>query len=271
MNTVSIKINGMEYNLKGREDNRYMLEIAAFVDGKFKEISANNNKLGTSDLAVLSAINITDEYFKLGLELDELNKKKSSLEERHGALKERLKEIKLENDESLKLKSDEIERLKNNIVVIEAKMKDLQTIADGAKFSERKLKEKENINSTLLAKIANLEKALADKNEENKKLMQSNVSLKSQLDNKVVELSKINMEEVQEKEAENDNLKEQLRVMEDELKGTSNEKESLKARYKEMKFQLQNSRYKVLDLEKKLIDAQFDLALEKKSKNPLLK
>ena len=40
MNTVTVKINGMEYNLKGKEDEKYLLEVADYVDGKFKEISS---------------------------------------------------------------------------------------------------------------------------------------------------------------------------------------------------------------------------------------
>ena len=50
-----------------------------------------------------------------------------------------------------------------------------------------------------------------------------------------------------------------------------NEKEVLKKSNKELKFKLQNSRYKLLDLEKKLNDANFNLAIEKKIKNQLLK
>ena len=38
-----------------------------------------------------------------------------------------------------------------------------------------------------------------------------------------------------------------------------------------IKFQLQNFKYKVLDLEKKLIDVQIELAAERRKANPLLK
>ena len=64
MNTVTVKINGMEYNLKGKEDDEYLLKVSEYVDGKFKEVSSNNNKLSISSVAVLSALNIADELFK---------------------------------------------------------------------------------------------------------------------------------------------------------------------------------------------------------------
>ena len=68
MNTVTVKINGMEYNLKGKEDDEYLLKVSEYVDGKFKEVSSNNNKLSISSVAVLSALNIADELFKCNKE-----------------------------------------------------------------------------------------------------------------------------------------------------------------------------------------------------------
>ena len=64
MNTVTVKINGVEYNLKGKEDDEYLLKVAAYVDSKFKEISVNNNKLSLSSVAVLSALNIAMNYLR---------------------------------------------------------------------------------------------------------------------------------------------------------------------------------------------------------------
>ena len=49
------------------------------------------------------------------------------------------------------------------------------------------------------------------------------------------------------------------------------QRKALLNRDKAIKFQLQNFKYKVLDLEKKLIDSQFKLAVEKREKNPLLR
>ena len=59
--------------------------------------------------------------------------------------------------------------------------------------------------------------------------------------------------------------------MESELQDSKKKRQMLKERNKELGFQVQNFKYKVLDLEKKLMDAQFDLAIEKKEKNPLLR
>ena len=58
------------------------------------------------------------------------------------------------------------------------------------------------------------------------------------------------------------------------VKAETKEKVQRKAllnRDKAIKFQLQNFKYKVLDLEKKLIDLQVELAVERRKANPLLK
>ena len=57
------------------------------------------------------------------------------------------------------------------------------------------------------------------------------------------------------------------KAVKDEIK----KKDAYRLRNKDINFQLQNYKYKVLDLEKKLIDTQFNLAVEKREKNPLLR
>ena len=58
MNTVTVIINDVEYNLRGKEDEKYLLDVAAYVDTKIKEISGTNKKLSTSSAAVLTAVNM---------------------------------------------------------------------------------------------------------------------------------------------------------------------------------------------------------------------
>ena len=127
MNTVTVVINGIEYNLRGKEDERYLSEVAAYVDTKIREISGSNKKLSTSSAAVLTAVNIADELFKCDLEIGNITKKKNSLEERHLTLKERLRELKVEIDETAKARASEVESLKSVIFDMESKLKELES------------------------------------------------------------------------------------------------------------------------------------------------
>ena len=103
-------------------------------------------------------------------------------------------------------------------------------------------------------------KTIQDKNLE---LKENDEALRKRLMIKDAEIEEIKNSHPGIDVGEYEELKNKISDMEQELKNIMNEKEVLKSRNKDIKFQLQNSKYKVLDLEKKLIDAQIDLASEK--------
>lgn len=73
-NKVIVRIMGQEYTMMGNESREYMQKIANYVDDKMVDISKNTKKLSTAMVAVLTALNIGDEYFKLKKQLNELEK-----------------------------------------------------------------------------------------------------------------------------------------------------------------------------------------------------
>lgn len=394
MNTVTVKINGMEYNLKGKENQEYLLDLAGYVDGKVREIMTNNGKLSSTAVAVLAGLNIADALFKSDEEAENLIKKKNSLEERHLTLRERIKELREEMDKSISVKDEEISRLKNIIENISTKVEEVDELDEKVKNLTSKLKEvdalkkelenangqtayykeqlklkdiecenhKENskklsnevieVKEVMNEEYENLKReiklinsgnddlrcAIEDSyckisilEEENNKLIEEKESLSKEvrgkdkvitnkqndihnknrqleekekeidIKNRIIEENKIEInnkiEIIKNKELEIENknkeilekenkikecvsneenkkykeelisLGEQITIMEEELKSSIKMKEKIKDRSKEMHFQLQNSKFKVLDLEKKLIDAQIELAKSKNSKN----
>lgn len=91
-NKLIVKINGVEYTIVSSEDYEYIQKIAMFVDRKMTAISNANTRLSTSMVAVLSAVNIADNYFKIVNDadnmrtqlleyVDELSKKSTEIEE----------------------------------------------------------------------------------------------------------------------------------------------------------------------------------------------
>jgi len=77
-NKVIVNINGNEYIIKGEESQEEMFKIAMYVNKKIKDLTVANNKLNPTFAAVLSALNITNEFFRLRKEFEEL--KNSSLD-----------------------------------------------------------------------------------------------------------------------------------------------------------------------------------------------
>lgn len=80
-NKVTVNIFGQEYTISGEESQDRILQVASWVDSKMREIDeAVGNNLPTSALAVLSAVNIANEYFQCKDDLDENKKIAEQLE-----------------------------------------------------------------------------------------------------------------------------------------------------------------------------------------------
>lgn len=90
---VHVEVLGQRYPIRSALDPRYIHELAAYVDQKMRaaaEISPASDTLG---LAVLSALNIADEFFRAR------DQQRSS----HGALAERTRELERIVDAALSL------------------------------------------------------------------------------------------------------------------------------------------------------------------------
>ncbi len=94
MNVITIKINGIDYNLKGEESEEYLNEIASYVDKKLKSLMDNNKKLSVSSASVLTAMNVVDDVFKNESKLLSLTENISKLEQREFELTDQLEVLK---------------------------------------------------------------------------------------------------------------------------------------------------------------------------------
>jgi cell division protein ZapA len=58
--------------MRGDESTAHMQAVADHVDDKMKEVAERNPRLDAARLAVLSAVNISDDYLKLKQEFHDL-------------------------------------------------------------------------------------------------------------------------------------------------------------------------------------------------------
>ncbi len=72
---VNVKIFGQDYLISGDKDKEDIEKVAEYVDNKMHLIARVTDKRGTGTIAVLTAINITDEYFDA---MDEIERLKAS-------------------------------------------------------------------------------------------------------------------------------------------------------------------------------------------------
>jgi cell division protein ZapA len=141
MNILNVKINGIDYNLKGEENEEYLIKISSYVDKKVRAMLESNDKLSTSSAAVLCALNSADEMFKLEtkckeltMRIDQLEKteKKSqielgvsqkqftNLEDSNALLKQKVENMKngqyiKKKDEEIGVNAKEAELMKENV------------------------------------------------------------------------------------------------------------------------------------------------------------
>jgi cell division protein ZapA len=60
---VKIEIYDQMYNMSGEQDEEYLRELAAYVDGKMRSIAESTHMVDSLKVAVLAALNIADEMF----------------------------------------------------------------------------------------------------------------------------------------------------------------------------------------------------------------
>src|SRR5688572_22150012 len=63
--TVPVEIFGQTYTVKAGADPGYVEELAAYVDTQMREVSRSAGAVDSVRVAVLAALNIADECFRL--------------------------------------------------------------------------------------------------------------------------------------------------------------------------------------------------------------
>ena len=64
-NLIPVEIFGDTYNIRADEDRVYVKDLARYVDAKMKSITNTGGGGNPLKIAILAALNITDEFFKL--------------------------------------------------------------------------------------------------------------------------------------------------------------------------------------------------------------
>lgn len=63
--TTNVTIFGVEYSITSDRDREEVRRIAKYVNDKMWEISENNNLITSEKVAILTALNIAEEYIAL--------------------------------------------------------------------------------------------------------------------------------------------------------------------------------------------------------------
>ena len=161
-NKAVVKIYGQEYAIVSDNDREHIQRVSNLVDDKMKEISAKSKKLSTAMVAVLTALNMAEEFFSEREKVEELEKMNKAPDE---ALNEKEKEI-AELNELLSERAVEIERIEK--VVEDGKKafgaikRNEEHLKEAIAAREASLEEKEKENSVLQGEIEELKNKLVE-------------------------------------------------------------------------------------------------------------
>jgi len=159
-NKAIVKIYGQEYAIVSDKDREHIQRLSNYVDDMMREISGKNKKLSTAMVAVLAALNMSEELFGEKEKIDNLEERNQTPDK---AIKEKENEI-ADLKELLNERAFDIERLEK---AIEEEKK-----ASGA-FKRNEEYMKEN--------IASIEKRIEEKDEENRNLEKKIDEIKDKL------------------------------------------------------------------------------------------
>ena len=67
---LDVEILGQKFTISSDAEEGYMLKVADYVDGKMQELMRASKPVAKSNVAMLTALNIADEYHLLKKNLD---------------------------------------------------------------------------------------------------------------------------------------------------------------------------------------------------------
>lgn len=88
--TVEVKIYNQTYQIRGDGNSEYIRELAGYVDKRMKEVAQGTLTADSLRVAILTALNIADELYKVRERLEQLD---MSLTERSAECSELLDTI----------------------------------------------------------------------------------------------------------------------------------------------------------------------------------
>jgi cell division protein ZapA len=90
-NSVQVEIFGQTYAVRAGEDRGYVERLAAHVDAQMREIGRSAGAVDSLRVAVLAALNIADETFRLREEVRAMRERVTRLADTLGSVDEGFK------------------------------------------------------------------------------------------------------------------------------------------------------------------------------------
>ena len=117
--TVTVRINGYEYKIASTEPEEYIQKVAFYVDKKMTALCERDQRLSTAMAAVLTSVNVADDYFKAQEDADNLRSQLLKYVEEANNSRMELDKLKLDNERM----KEEIQDFRIEIAKLETELK----------------------------------------------------------------------------------------------------------------------------------------------------
>ena len=147
MANVNINFNGKDYLLScdnGQEE--HLIELAEYLNKKFKELKSELGNIGESKLLLISSIKIVDEYYETKKSIDKKKEEFNILLDRFKELKSLVLEYKENKDKEIDKLSSDLNSFKK---MVDQNKIEYETMLDKATQSIEKFIEKSSQNKPL--------------------------------------------------------------------------------------------------------------------------
>lgn len=116
-NRVTVYLDGYEYTLTGEEPSEYLYKLGVYVQGVLKKVRERDVSSNSNRVALMTALNVGDDYLKLEEAFEVLQKENKALRQKlekagdSKALEEEVEKLK----KALSEKDKELEELLNSL------------------------------------------------------------------------------------------------------------------------------------------------------------
>ena len=147
MANVNINFNGKDYLLScdnGQEE--HLIELAEYLNKKFKELKSELGNIGESKLLLISSIKIIDEYYETKKSIDKKKEEFNILSNRFKELKSLVLEYKENKDKEIDMLSSDLNSFKK---MVDQNKNEYESMLDKATQSIEEFIEKSSQNKPL--------------------------------------------------------------------------------------------------------------------------
>ena len=147
MANVNINFNGKDYLLScdnGQEE--HLIELAEYLNKKFKELKSELGNIGESKLLLISSIKIIDEYYETKKSIDKKKEEFNILSNRFKELKSLVLEYKENKDKEIDKLSSDLNSFKK---MVDQNKNEYESMLDKATQSIEEFIEKSSQNKPL--------------------------------------------------------------------------------------------------------------------------